>query len=77
MKVSQLLAWIMLAALAFFAVTLSIYSGYNVALLRKDIAELRQAADANAALLREVRDTLDRVEPDLHPGPSEAPALAQ
>jgi len=77
MKVSQLLAWILLAALAFFAVTLSIYSSYNVALLQKNIAELRQTADSNAALLREVRDTLERVESDLHPGPSQAPAEAE
>lgn len=77
MKVSQLVAWILLAALAFFAVTLSIYSSYNVALLQRNIAELRQAADSNDALLREVRDTLERVESDLHPSPSQASAEAE
>lgn len=77
MKVSQLVAWILLAALAFFAVTLSIYSSYNVALLQKNIAELRQAADSNDALLREVRDTLERMEADLSAGPSEAPSEAE
>ncbi len=74
MKVSQLVAWILLATLAFFAVTLSVYSSYNVALLRRSMVELRDAEASNAALLTEIQGALDRMEKDLRASPSKPPA---
>jgi len=63
MKASQLLAWLMCLALAFFAAALSMYNTGRIRLMQKAYAEATEAAAVRNAILEDIRDLLrDRID---------------
>lgn len=70
MNPSQLLAWLICLALAFFAAALAIRNSYAIALLEKDFVEVQTVANDRGEMLGEIRDILQHIERDLGGGRS-------
>ena len=74
MNVTQLLAWIICLALAFFAGLLAARNSVKTAMLEKQFAAVQAAAIDQTAALHEVSATLRQVEEDLTAGSGPAAA---
>jgi hypothetical protein len=68
MNVTQLLAWIICLALAFFAGLLAARNSVKTAMLEKQFAAVQAAAVDQTAALHEVSATLRQIEEDLKAG---------
>lgn len=62
MNPSQLLAWLLCLALAFFASTLAVRNGLKVALLERQFEGVRLVAQDQQDLLRDIRSLLQTIE---------------
>jgi hypothetical protein len=76
MNASQMLAWLLCLALAFFAATLAVRNGLKVALLEKQFEEVRQAALNQQELLGDIRMLLRSIDGNTRPVPAGGPPQA-
>lgn len=72
MNVTQLLAWIICLALAFFAGLLAAHNTAKTAMLEKQFSAVQSAAVDQTAALHEVSAALRQIEDDLKAGSSSA-----
>ena len=68
MNVTQLMAWIICLALAFFAGLLAAHNTAKTAMLEKQFAKVQAVANDQTAALREINTTLRQIEGDLRSG---------
>ena len=76
MNPSQLIAWLVCLALAFFACAVSFRNGYRIALLDKEFAEVKRVAGDQEELLEDIRGLLQRIERNVRPAARAEPAAA-
>lgn len=62
MNASQLLAWLVCLALAFFASALAARNGWKTAVLEKQFVAVQQEAQARQDVLEEIRDVLQSID---------------
>ena len=77
MNVTQLLAWVISLALAFFAGLLGAHNAVKTAMLEKQFAAVQAAASDQTAALREISTTLRQIEGDLKSGSGPTAGTAQ
>ena len=68
MNVTQLLAWVICLALAFFAGLLAAHNTAKTAMLEKQFAVVQAAATNQTAALHEITSALRQIEGDLRSG---------
>ena len=69
MNTSQLMAWLICLALAFFAAALAVSNGYKVALLQRKFAAVNEVAEEQRALLEGIEAVLRQIEEGLRSEP--------
>jgi hypothetical protein len=74
MNASQLLAWLLCLALAFFASALAVRNGYRTALLERELTTLRQTVEDRQELLQDIHGLLQTIDGRLEAEAELAPA---
>jgi hypothetical protein len=76
MNASQLLAWIICLALAFFASALAARNGWKTAVLEKQFAAVQETAQERQEVLEEIRDVLQSIDRQMA-AQGDAPSMDQ